>query len=353
MSIIDRYLTREIIKYFCIILATIIGIYIIVDFFDETDIFLESGLSFSSALFYFISKMPIAEFIPACVLLSVLVAFGIMNKNNEIVALKSSGVSISYLLRSVLGTGVIFFFMVVVLSEAVIPITKSKAENIWSKEARKKSAATLKEKDIWIRGDFSISHIRYFNSKDKTIQGVTLNIFDDKFNIIKRIDSNKGGYRDGHWVLYDALEQELYEGGRIVSNKELVVTLDFSPDELGKVAVKSETMSVIDLYHYIKKIENAGYDATKYKVDFYAKIVFPFVCIIMCIAGTGISLRIISKESLPVNIVYGIGTAFIYWIFYSFCLSLGIGGMLNPLLAALIPNLLFLCFGIVTLLYAD
>jgi lipopolysaccharide export system permease protein len=73
----------------------------------------------------------------------------------------------------------------------------------------------------------------------------------------------------------------------------------------------------------------------------------------MCIVGTGISLRISSKESLPVNIVYGIGTAFIYWVFYSFCLSLGSGGILNPLLAALIPNFLFFCFGIITILNAN
>jgi lipopolysaccharide export system permease protein len=353
MSIIDRYLTREVAKYFCIILATIIGIYIIVDFFDETDIFLESGLTFSKAFFYFISKMPIAEFIPACVLLSVLVTFGLMNKNNEIVALKSSGVSIFYLLRSILGIGTFFFVVIILLSEAVVPITKNKAESIWAKEAKKKSTATLKEKDIWIRGNYSISHIRYFNSKNKTIQGITLNYFDKNFNMTRRIDSEKGVFKEGNWFLYDTLEQKLNEGGRIYFHKELVVKLDFSPDELGRVAVKSETMSIIELYNYIKRIESEGYDATKYQVDFYSKIAFPFVCIIMCIVGTGISLRISSKESLPVNIVYGIGTAFLYWVFYSFCLSLGGGGMLNPLLAALIPNLLFLCFGIITLLNAD
>ncbi len=353
MSIIDRYLTREVAKYFCIILATIISIYMIVDFFDETDIFLESGLSFPKALFYFISKMPIAEFIPACVLLSVLVTFGLMNKNNEIVALKSSGVSIFYLLRSILGIGIFFFIVIIILSEAVVPITKNKAESIWAKEAKKKSTATLKEKDIWIKGDYSIFHIRYFNSNDKTIQGITLNYFDKDFKVTRRIDSEKGVFKEGNWFLYDTLEQKLDEGGRIYFHKELAVKLDFSPDELNRVAVKSETMSVIELYNYIKKIESEGYDATKYQVDFYSKIVFPFVCIIMSIVGTGISLRISSKESLPVNIVYGIGTAFLYWVFYSFCLSLGGGGMLNPLLAALVPNLLFLCFGIFTILNAD
>jgi len=243
--------------------------------------------------------------------------------------------------------------VIVILSEAVVPIIKNKAESMWAKEAKNKSTATLKENDIWIRGNYSISHIRYFNSKDKTIQGITLNYFDKDFKVTRRIDSEKGVFKEGNWFLYDTLEQKIDEGGRIDFHKEIAVKLDFSPDELSRVAVKSETMSVIELYSYINKIESEGYDATKYQVDYYSKIVFPFVCIIMSIVGTGISLRISSKESLPVNIVYGIGTAFLYWVFYSFCLSLGGGGMLNPLLAALVPNLLFLFFGIFTILNAD
>ncbi|MBU4011103.1 MAG: LptF/LptG family permease, partial [Proteobacteria bacterium] len=123
MSIIDRYLKKEILKYFCIIIAAIIGIYIVVDFFDETEIFFESGLSFPKAFFCFISKMPIAQFIPLGVLLSILVTFGLMSKNNEIVALKSGGISIYYLLRPILLIGVTFFFIIIFLSEVAVPIT--------------------------------------------------------------------------------------------------------------------------------------------------------------------------------------------------------------------------------------
>mgnify|MGYP001190307826 FL=1 len=114
MSIIDRYLTREVLQYFCIILATIVGIYIVVDFFDETDIFFESGLSFPSAFFYFISKMPVAQFIPVSVLLSILVTFGLMNKNNEITALKSGGAGIFDLLKPMLLIGALFFFIIII-----------------------------------------------------------------------------------------------------------------------------------------------------------------------------------------------------------------------------------------------
>jgi lipopolysaccharide export system permease protein len=354
MSIIDRYIAKEILKYFFIIFLTVVGIYLIVDFFDEIDVFLESGLSFPKAFFYFVSKMPAVQFIPVSVLLSILVVFGMMNKYNEITALKSGGAGVLHLLKPVIGMGIIFFVVIVFLSELAVPIIKSRAERIWNQESRKKTSATLKEKDIWIRGERLIAHIGYFNSTDKSISGITINFFDDSFNVIRRIDASKGFYREGLWILSGIIEQRM--AGRndgIFFHDEIREKLGFSPDDLGTVAVRADAMNLTELYEYIERIESEGYDSRKYRVDFYAKIAFPFVCLIMCVAGTGIALRLKGKDSLPAGIIYGIGTVFFYWIFYSFCLSLGEGGILNPLASALVPNLIFLCFGVFTLLNAE
>jgi len=46
---------------------------------------------------------------------------------------------------------------------------------------------------------------------------------------------------------------------------------------------------------------------------------------------------------MMISFAYGILTAFIYWSFYSFCLSLGYGNVLPPMLAAWIANLIFFC----------
>jgi len=120
--------------------------------------------------------------------------------------------------------------------------------------------------------------------------------------------------------------------------------LNLLPENLNTVAKKSEEMTFRELYAYIKKVEAEGYDATIYQVDLYAKIAFPFICIIMCMVGTGLAARGTVREGMPVVIAYGIGTAFIYWIFYSFCLSLGYGEMLPPAIAAWTSNLVFFQF---------
>jgi lipopolysaccharide export system permease protein len=139
----------------------------------------------------------------------------------------------------------------------------------------------------------------------------------------------------------------------ITFHDQQVEKFDFLPEDLNRVAKKSEEMTFKELSEYIKRVEAEGYDATNYRVDLYAKIAFPFICIIMCMVGTGIGARGKIKESMPVVIAFGIGMAFLYWIFYSFCLSLGYGEMLPPGIAAWTANLAFFCFGAVTLLNAE
>jgi len=82
-----------------------------------------------------------------------------MNKNNEIIALKSSGVSITYLLGPVVLIGLLLSIIMFLLSELIVPITISDANRIWNAEVKKKPAAISKGKNIWIKGNRVICHI--------------------------------------------------------------------------------------------------------------------------------------------------------------------------------------------------
>jgi lipopolysaccharide export system permease protein len=102
-------------------------------------------------------------------------------------------------------------------------------------------------------------------------------------------------------------------------------------------------MGLAELARYIQKVEREGYGATRYRVDYHGKIAAPFVCIFLSVLGTAIALRGKLREGMPVSITFGLGIAFLYWIFNSFCLSLGYAEMLPPVVAAWIANLVFSC----------
>jgi len=349
MNIIVRFISREIIKYFSLVLVMVIGIYLAVDFLEKVDDFMEAGIGLSRMFTFFIHEIPfiISQIAPVALLLAVLIAFGLMNKNNEIIALKSSGISIYYLMRPVLIIGIIFSLGLCILSEFIVPVTRVTANRIWLQEVRKEAAIASREKNIWVKGNRSILHIKYYNPATGTINGISLNRFDEAFRLIMRLDARSGRFENGLWRLKDVIRQQFIKDARqpLVNLAEhLAVDLDIVPADLSRVAKKSDEMGFAELYRYIRKVEAEGYDAVKYRTDLHAKFAFPLVCVIMSLAGIGIAVRGTAKESLPISVAFGIGLAFLYWVFSSFCMSLGYGEMLPPWIAAWMANFLFFCF---------
>ena len=123
MSILDRYLIKENFKHFGFVLIAAIGIYISVDFFENIDKFMNAGLPVSRIIEYLQLKLPliIAQITPVGILLAVLITFGLMNKNNEIIALKSGGLSVYYFLRPIFSLGMVFL-----LSKKKTPLSVEK-----------------------------------------------------------------------------------------------------------------------------------------------------------------------------------------------------------------------------------
>jgi lipopolysaccharide export system permease protein len=88
-------------------------------------------------------------------------------------------------------------------------------------------------------------------------------------------------------------------------------------------------------------------------VDLHARFAFPVLTIIVCIIGIGIAVKRKSRERLSVSIAIGALMIFLYWVLHSFCLSLGYGGLLPPIIAAWISNIIFSCYAVLNLLNAE
>lgn len=358
MTIVDKYLAREILKCLVVVLAVVVSLFVIAEFFNKADNFMEAGLPISRLIRYLQLKLPqiIAQITPIGLLLAVLIAFGLMNKNNEIIALKSGGVSVYYLLRPVLTIAVFLAILLFSLSEIVVPITISKANKIWLMEVKNKPTITSKQRNIWIKGHRAIYFIQYFNPQNQTISGVILNFFDKEFKLTRRVDAKKGLYVQGKWVFYDSMEQVLDEESAIYNvrlHSQKAENVDFLPEDLMRVFKKSDEMNIAELFTYIKEVELEGYDATTFRVDFHARFAYPVLSIIVCLMGTGIAVKRKSREGSSVSIAFGAAMVFLYWVLHSFCLSLGYGGLLPPVISAWISNIIFLCYGVLNLINAE
>ncbi len=357
MKLIIRYLYKEFFTFFFISLITFLVIYMAVDFFGKIDNFLEANVPLKVALSYFLYKIPLSiqQLIPVSVLISVMLMLGIMNKHNEILAMRNCGRSLfnisSPIIAIAMLTGIGCFF----LSESIVPITSAMANDIWNVQVEKSDAqGAYKLSHLWYRGRGSIYQIRAYDSRRHVIEGFSVFFLDKDFNLTKRIDARKATWINNRWHLNDGLIQDIKPDGsrKWIKFTNHTVQLPEGPQSFERSMKAPEEMSFWELRKYTRKIREEGYDSTRCQVDLYIKIAFPFICPILTLVGIPLALRR-KKGGIPLSITIGIGLSFLYLLTFGLSRSLAISGALPPLLGAWITNLLFSLFGVCLMLVEE
>ena len=358
MSTIHRYIYKDLARYLLMVLAVVAVLYLVVDFFEKADRFVKAGLGAGRTLAFFSYNLPfvMGQIAPVGFLLAVLITFGLMGRNNEIVALKSGGVSVFYLMRPVLWLGICMSVGLFLFKDAVVPVTLSQANRIWVQEVKKKQLDRLRTQNIWLKERGRILHVSHYKPRQQTIHGVTINDLDRDFRLVRRLDADRGTFTETGWELSDVLDQQMGKGGGdplVRYHERLHVDIDLDPDDFKHVVRSNDEMSFRTLQADIAAIEADGFDARIQKVDLHAKVSFPLICLILALVGGGISLRGNRGEGIFAGILVAIGIAFCYWFCHSICLSLGYGGVLPPLAAAWATNIVFFCVGLFVLMRVE
>jgi lipopolysaccharide export system permease protein len=106
-------------------------------------------------------------------------------------------------------------------------------------------------------------------------------------------------------------------------------------------------MTIAEARQYIDILRLIGDQKklTFFEVRTAQKLAFPFVCIVFCLVGSAIGSRP-QRISRATGFGLSVAIVFFYYVLSFFMGSLGIIGMIPPLLAAWIPNLVGLGAGI-------
>lgn len=354
MKIITKYLYKEFFTFFFISLSAFLMIYMVVEFFGKIDNFLEADVPINVAFSYFIYQIPftIQQLIPVSVLISVMLMLGIMHKHNEILAMKNCGLSLFNLSYPILAVSVLAGIGTFFISESIVPITSSMANNIWNIQVEKRAPkGVYKLSQLWYRGKGSIYQIRTYDSRQKIIEGLTIFFFDKAFTLTKRIDARKATWINDRWNLKNGRIQEIGLDGswKSIDFTDHSLQLPEGPQDFETSMKAPEEMSFWELRKYMKKLNEEGYDSTRSQVDLHTKIAFPFICPILTLVGIPLALRR-KKGGIPLSITFAIGISFFYLLIFGLSRSLAISGALPPILGAWVANLLFSFFGIYLML---
>jgi lipopolysaccharide export system permease protein len=331
-------------------LGVFLFIFLLVDVMGKLKDFSEAGIAPRFVIQYVIYTLPfiIKQMIPVAILMGTQLTFGFFSKNNQLIAFKSSGINMGRLSFPIILLSLASTVFLLILGEVLVPFAQGRAQEIWNVQVKKmEPRAVLLQEKIWYKGNQAIYSLNHFNFKNQSAEGATLYFFDDQFKLRSRLDAEYVVWENGGWIFRNGLSQTFGPDGSYGSEPftEKPVFLSESPEDFRYQEKTGEEMTYQQLKATIRKIQQEGYDATRYIVEKHTRLSFPFVCLILALFGIALALRKEKGIGIAQGIVGSLFLAFLYWILFGFSRSLGLSGTFPPLWAAWSTNLLFMFMG--------
>ncbi len=353
MRILDRYILKSTLGIFLGCLFLFFFLYIIIDIFSHLDEILKQRVNLGILLEYYLSYLPIifVQVSPMTCLLAVLYTFGKLNRNNEIIAMRASGLSILQISRTVIIFGFIVSVFVFWVNDKFVTQSLSLTEKI--KEQMESGSRKMKEKELEVLINLCMFGLRNrlffinkFSLATNTMEGIIILEHDEKQNITKKVVANKGSYRDGLWRFYQSITYNFDENGQVIQEpqylQEEVMVIPEAPREVLTQRQRPYIMTIAQIDDYIWKLSRSGAVTVirNLKVDLYQRFTMPFTSLIIILLGIPFALRMKKRATGLSSIGLSLMMGLLYYVLNAVSLALGKAGILVPFLSASLSHVI-------------
>ncbi len=355
MRILDRYILKSIITIFFSCIFVFLFLYVVIDLLSNLDEILKHRATLILLIRYYLSYLPVmfVQVSPFACLLSTVYTFGRLNHNNEIIAMRSSGMSIFEIARDALIFGLLISMAVFWVSDRFVPSSlvenqkiKTQIEEDVTKNKPKISETITNLSMYGLRN--RLFFINKFSPGTKTMEGITILEHDQHQNLTKKIIAPKGIYQDGLWRFFQSITYSFDQNGQVIDEpvymEEEIMSIPETPQEMASLRQKPEQMNIRQMQNYIWRLSKSGATGVtrNLKVDLYQRFSSPFTSLIIIFLGIPFSLMMRKRATGMSAIGVSIMVGFFYYVLDAVCLALGKSGLLMPSLSASLSHMIVL-----------
>jgi lipopolysaccharide export system permease protein len=346
---LDRYLLSRFLLSLLVACGGITIIALIVDLVGHLEDIVDSAAGVKEVLLYYVYFIPwiYKITIPASVLLAGLFSIGLLAKKNEILAMKSSGISLYRIALPIL----IFTFLLscanFYFNEEILPYTIRERNRIKHGELEKNSRKGSILYNLSKQGSGGyIYHFEIFRPGRKEAKNALVQRFEN--------DSLKESYRgelmqfsNGQWRIFNGAYRSFVEGKETFQQFDslLLPNCKERPEEFEKYQGKPEDMGYRELQEYIEVLEKTGAPFTRELVDLKTKLSFPFTSFIVMFICIPIAANP-KRSGVARAFAIAAGVSLTYFVIFKVMQSFGYSGSIPPNFAAWSINGLFFIVGI-------
>jgi|694.fasta_scaffold13033_8 lipopolysaccharide export system permease protein len=345
MKILHRYIFSILVKNFAIGLAMFVFLFLMVDFFDRLDNVLSENASVWLIAQYFLCKVPlmVALMLPIAVMFSTLFTFGLLSKSSEITAMRASGLTLFWLARPLVISGLLLSVLSFLLGEFVVPHAERKQKQIYNLEIRKKDKrGGYSQEDFWWRNGNSFFAVDLFNSSSKSLHNFSQFELDSDWNAVKRTDAESVEWisDDLGWSMRGVTRYHFDTQPVSVEHFEQVpLVIGEQPEDFYEFKDDPSTMSYTEIRRFIKKQRRNGISTAQYLPDMYSKLAAPLVVFLVGVIVLPFTLIPTRTGSMAQSSLAALFIAFAYFAVDSFSISMGRADLLPAPLAAWMANI--------------
>lgn len=363
MRILDRYISLSIIGIFLGTVFTFAFLFILIDTFGNLEDFIEKSVSTQTIVQYYLSFLPtvIVQTSTMACLMAVLFTYSQLNSNNEIVAVRASGLNFWQITRPALIFSIFVAAFVFWMNEKFVPQSSIIAQEI--KDSKIKVVLSQKDKgrpaikNLTLYGlKNRLFFVDSFDPNTNELGGITIIGHDNKQNLTEKVVALKGTWTGIAWKFhnvqvtsYNTLKPNV--PGEIRVYEEKLMDIKENPRDLLRQRLNITAMNLRQLHDYIKRFSNSGAVKTvnNLKVDYQQKIAFPFRNIVIILLGLPFALMSSGKRkaatftSIAVALIIG----FLYYVIDAVGLALSKGGGLPTWAGAWLAPAIFLLVALI------
>jgi len=334
----------------------------IIELFDFVELLRRSSgkqaVSFEDVVQMSLLKMPqlIQEVLPFIILFAAMMSFWRLARTNELVVVRSAGVSVwQFLLPALAITLAVGTFQITTVNH-FSSLLVSKFERMERKLLRyKDSDLTVLSTGLWLRqGDKEgqeVIHARSVSRSGAALERVTVFFQDPQGSFVGRIDAQSAVLNQGHWELNQATLS--WPDGRWEKADVYHVKTDLTLEKILDSFASPETLSFWSLPEFIRNLELSGFNADRHRMHYYSLWALPVLLCAMVLIAATFSLKANRRMQAGRMVVMGVICGFVLFFLTNVVHALGLSSSIPAPLAALMPAGVSLMLGVTALLHLE
>jgi LPS export ABC transporter permease LptF/LPS export ABC transporter permease LptG len=353
-QLMDIYILRRFFFYFALLMGTFVFLFETFTFFELLDDIARHRVPFLIVVDYFSYLAPylLYQLAPLGALVAVLVTLGIMSKNNEIVAIKASGISLYRLALPLLLAGLALAAIMIVLDDTYLPYANQRQDALHNL-IKGRPPQTYTHPQRWIFGEnYKVYNYDLFDPAQNLFGGLSvLEIDPADFQLRRRIFASRARWSESQklWVLEGSWVRDFSDGTIVRYERLPPVTslpeLTEPPSYFNREVRQAFQMSWRELSNYIDGLRLAGFDVSNLTVQWHRKLAFPVMAPVIMLLAIPFAFLVGTRGAIG-GVALGVGIGIVYWSLAELLQAMGGVGQLPPLLAGWSPDIIFFFLGL-------